>query len=285
MGPVSASLSVFVLLGSAKGGEFNKKRAMEMGLGIVCLFFKSQILSLTSYQGVSNHDCLVLSILSSHHHIFSRKGYEGLLLLACNYGFVFLKTTIKQAFPERGTFFPLHWGRGVCTEGVQNSSLRFKHKYQVVRTADSETWGLFCCSHMCFACLFLSAAVLQGQQTFNPGRGLWGKGEGHRFQTQAQSRGGAGCFEGKGFAPSVNLDNYCNIVSRWTLAAGKTSADQGPGRIRAHSRQFLRVGVSFENEPFAGRPGSQTQKTIARDGGKVIRKISSDQEVVDERME
>ena len=56
MGPVSASLSVFVLLGSAKGGEFNKKRAMEMGLGIVCLFFKSQILSLTSYQGVSNHD-------------------------------------------------------------------------------------------------------------------------------------------------------------------------------------------------------------------------------------
>ena len=116
MGPVSASLSVFVLSDSAKGGEFNKKRAMEMGLGIVCLFFKSQILSLTSFQGVSNHDCLVLSIISSHHHIFSRKGYEG--LLACNYGFVFLKITSKQAFPERGTFFPLHWRRGVCTEGV-----------------------------------------------------------------------------------------------------------------------------------------------------------------------
>ena len=74
MGPVSASLSVFVLLGSAKGGEFNKKRAMEMGLGIVCLFFKSQILSLTSYQGVSNHDCLVLSMnIIPPSHFFQKR--------------------------------------------------------------------------------------------------------------------------------------------------------------------------------------------------------------------
>ena len=105
-----------------------------MGLGIVCLFFASKLLSLAVYQGDSKFESwlsrIVHNIIPPSH--FSRKGSEG--LLACNYGFVFLKTTSKQAFPERGPFFPLHWGRGVCTEGVQNSPLRFKHKHQVGRT-------------------------------------------------------------------------------------------------------------------------------------------------------
>jgi len=78
--------------------------------------------------------------LNSLNTLLKRKGYQG--LLACNYGFIFLKTTSKQAFPERTSFFPLHWGRGVCTEGVQNSSLRFKHQHQGQQTSNEETFGV-----------------------------------------------------------------------------------------------------------------------------------------------
>ena len=112
----------------------------------------------TLFKGLSNHDCLVLSIISSHNHIFSERAG----LLACNYGFIFLKTTREQTFPEWSPFFPLHWWWCFCTEGVQNSPLRFKHKHQVSLTVKRRGgrprgWEIdqvdlpafFCCLRLC----------------------------------------------------------------------------------------------------------------------------------------
>ena len=114
----------------------------------------------------------------------------------------------------------------------------------------------------CCACWYLWSTILQGQQTSNPRRGLWGKGKGHWLQAQAQSWGGVGRVKGQGFLdifkPTVDNEFIQVDIDNWENKRGPRPWEDS----RTFQAISKKLGFSLKFSLLQGAPPAKPKKLL-----------------------